>query len=286
MKKLTIVIAVLALVVACSSCNKAGKYNPRKKISRIYREGDGISKYMAEIWTWNKNKLDRIDHYSSSGNLNYTELFSYNKKGYIERITSGSSYTQFTYDGNKLVKAQRYIGGTLYEDYEFTYKGSKLSKMTETYYSNYKGEHDIALFSPLRLILPESTCEKLNVFQAKHNTAKGTYTYSTEIEWDGKNISKVRHADTYSTDYYEVTFKYDKKNNPFLNLLDVYVTEDGTEGYSKNNVTEENYLEYEDGESYTDRFSYSYTYDGNWPSSQRYTEPDGWWYTYYFEYMK
>lgn len=288
MKRHTAVIFILLLVVSCTSCKKMGKYNPGKKISKIYCENEDSNKYLSQVWKWNNDKLDRIDHYTSAGNWSYSESFSYTNKGFIDRITSGTAYTQFSYDDTQLIKAQCYSNGELVEEFDFSYTLGKITKITETYYSNSKSKQDVPNFSPLQLILPESTCKRLKDFQVKQSNSKGIQTYSYEIAWWlwEKNIARIRTI--YENEAYEITYEYDNKKNPTLNLLTLSVINDGTEYYSRNNIVEETYWEYEyigSTTSYGRTATYSYTYEGNWPISQRYHEPiDGYWYANYYEY--
>lgn len=287
MNKLTFVIVILALVVSCTSCKKFGKYNPDKKISKIYFENEDHNKYLSQVWTWNDNKLDLINHYTSDGNLSYSESFSYTKKGFIDRITSEASYTQFSYDGNKLVKAQCYSNGKLVEEFDYSYTLGKITRITETYYSDSKAKQDVRGFSPLRLLIPQSACERFSAFQAKQSNTKGIEIYSYEISWWAfiKDIARIKT--TYENESYEVTYDYDNKNNPILNLLNLFVIKDGIECFNRNNIVEEKYWEYDDSErsaTSKETVNYSYTYDGDWPIAQRYYESDGYWSSTYYEY--
>ena len=88
MKKTVLLLASLMFLATFTSCfkDKDGEYKPKEKISRIFKDyGDGGGKELREVWNWDKKQLKSIDHYSG-GSLNWTEEFTYNKKGQIERV--------------------------------------------------------------------------------------------------------------------------------------------------------------------------------------------------------
>ena len=97
MKKITLLIAVLALGLFFVSCNKEGQFNPKNKIDRIgfsatvnyeiYQNNvwvsqgtQNISRYASEIWNWDGKLLKSISHYNSSGESTYTENYEYDGK--------------------------------------------------------------------------------------------------------------------------------------------------------------------------------------------------------------
>ena len=135
MKKL--VLLAVAVMVVFVGCKKDGIYNPKKKISKItyirqyndptYGQGDDTA---TEVWKWDKNKLKQIVHYA------WVENFVYDKNGRLLRIENidYDEYIWFEYEGNKLIKASMYDGGTAEtSEFDLEYNGKKLSKITVSY---------------------------------------------------------------------------------------------------------------------------------------------------------
>ncbi|MBP5728020.1 MAG: hypothetical protein J6Y48_13195, partial [Clostridia bacterium] len=139
MKRTALLLAILLPVAASfTSCKKDGVYNPKQKISRIYRQGSGqnTEKQLVELWNWDGKKLSSITYYDRSGEMEGTEKFSYDGKrlsriDYISDFGDGS-YLLFTYDGRKLDKVEVYALGNLVGTLKYTYDGNKISKMDGT----------------------------------------------------------------------------------------------------------------------------------------------------------
>jgi hypothetical protein len=254
-------ITLILSMICLTSCKKDGVYNPKKKISKIFYQYSGGTKQLNETWTWDKNKLSKIDYGSG-----YYERFEYDKNQISKIIDSDGDYQKFTYDGSKINKIEFYYGNTLYEAYKFEHNGNKISKITiEEYdYDDYEYASKSIKNSKrniLRFILPEQFCEKIekSLSQKKNRKAMETYTTTLKLTWKGNNVEEIVYEDMYDNELYAETSKYtyDKKKNPFDGLLSEI-----EDSFSKNNVTkmtttdtDNNYWEYE----------YSYSYDGNFP---------------------
>ena len=100
-----------------------------------------------------------------------------------------------------------------------------------------------------------------------------------KLSWKDNNVSKI---DLTSGSYRIIAeCKYDDKSNPFKNYYDLIGDFDIAEGdagggshftFSTNNITEVRYTFTDgDGETYTDVVKYSYSYEGGFPTVQRYT---------------
>ena len=111
MKQLSrLFIAALALMFVFASCEKEGVFNPKKKISEIYKSSsysyDGETyntpKYLSERWNWDGKILKSVDYYDNDGSLDYSETYTYDKNR-LPKVSWGStSYYELVYDKNKL----------------------------------------------------------------------------------------------------------------------------------------------------------------------------------------
>ncbi len=278
MKKFILLLVSLMFLSTFTACFKDndGEYKPKEKISRIYKDyGYGDGKELKEIWNWDKKQLQRIDHYYD-GDLSWSEEFTYNKKGQIERVDcyENREYTEYTYDGRKLSKATYYNNGSIEEEYTFKHDGNKITEIEILYFYK-KGSRDNSRlrkegYNPLRILLPENNYQTL-VKVIENNPASRGGMETVKLEWEKKNVSKIEV--TSGSYRYTVELKYDDKLNPFKNLFGLYVDENIDEGssLSKNNVIEEHSAETYNGETYTEITKYSYSYDGKFPTVQRYT---------------
>lgn len=259
-----------------------GVYNPEKKISRI-SEDDGDGKMLREVWRWNNDVLQSIDYYSYNGYLNeldYTEEFSYNDNGQVERVDlfSENKYIEYKYDGSKLSTATSYKSGSMDCEFKFTYKDDIISeieimffwgKINDSYLM--KGRHN-----PIKIIFRENDCQAIQKIITNLGNRDGILM---KLSWKDNNVSKI---DLTSGSYRIIAeCKYDDKSNPFKNYYDLIGDFDIAEGdagggshftFSTNNITEVRYTFTDgDGETYTYVVKYSYSYEGGFPTVQRYT---------------
>lgn len=286
MKKILLSLLLVSMVVSFSSCKKEGVYKPKEKISRIYKDyGDGDGKELREVWTWDKKQLQRIEHYYD-GDMEWSEEFSYNKKGQVERVDDyeSSEYTEYTYDGRKLSKATYYYNGSIEEECVFKHDGKKITEIEVLYFD--RGRRNSRLmdegYNPLRMLLHENNYQTLK--KAIENLPASRDVVTVKLEWEKKNVSKIEVTEG---SYRCITeLKYDDKLNPFKNFFSLYAEDAVVEddySLSKNNVVEERISETEDGETYTEINKYSYSYDGKFPTVQRYTYKTNGYYDYYWD---
>ncbi len=275
MKKFILLLVSLMFLSTFTACfkDKDGEYKPKEKISKIYYDyGEG--KELEEVWKWNGKQLQRIDHYYD-GDLEWSEEFTYNKKGQIERVDcyEDSEYTEYTYDGNRMTKSTFYDSGTIEEEYNFTYDGNKVSMIEIIYFSKSSIEKSRLReegHNPIKMLLQENYEIVKNVL---NNTAMRN-SVTLKVEWNKNNVSNIEVQDGGETEQFE--FKYDDKLNPFKNYYDLYTFYDGeidvvVTAYSKNNITEIRATYREDGETETEILKYSYSYDGKFPTVRRFT---------------
>lgn len=286
MKKSVLLLATLMFLVTFSSCfkDKEGEYKPKEKISRVfYDSGYGDGKSLIEIWRWGDKQLQSIDHYDE-GDLDFTEEFTYNKKGQIERIDcyAYSESVEYKYDDkDKLSKMTYYDGNSIEMEFTFIHNGDKVSKI-EIMEFDKKGESKSRLmakgFNPLSLMMPQdAAAEVMKTFIKKQAETKSDIA-TMDLVWEKDNVKSIK---TYIGSYgYSYTMEYDDKLNPYTGFYNsVYCMEnivypedygygEGFFVYSKNNITTMKYIE-SDGDAETMR--YSYTYEGKYPSVKRWT---------------
>jgi hypothetical protein len=271
MKKIIFLTAIATMLLAFTSCQKDGVYNPSKKISKIYYQSGSSAKYLMERWTWDGNKLSKIT--DANGNLDAS--FSYDGSR-ISKVTGsdGEVYT-FSYNGNDISKLECVWQGKMISQFDFSHKSGKISKLDVHYYNNSKGISISELTTFKHLF-----ADLANDFK---NDEKGRANYDTyityEFTYSGSNMTKMTYhrQEGSATLDYERTYKYDKKKNPYYNFFSssfVFMC------LSANNPTQ---YEHISGASvYT--YEYSYTYDGSYPTESMRLSSDGSTATTFYEY--
>lgn len=269
MKQLSrLFIAALALMFVFASCEKEGVFNPKKKISEIYKSSsysyDGETyntpKYLSERWNWDGKILKSVDYYDNDGSLDYSETYTYDKNRLTKVSWGSTSYYELVYDKNKLSSINYYYSGTLSETLKAKHDGSKIVGFEYTGYDA-KGAMARVPASAFRFILPAANVEDIAKAFAKISekaVTKDIETYNIDFVWDGNNISEVKYTE--GAYIYSIEYEYDSKINPFYGLFDISEI-DVTTIMSKNNITK--FMEIEDGETYIENFEYEY--DGNVP---------------------
>ncbi len=299
MKKSVLLLASLVFLVAFSSCKqeeKEGQYTPEQKISRIYRDyGEG--KTLREVWHWNENILQSIDHYSS-GRVSWVEEFTYNDDNQIVRVDDflNGEYIEYEYNGSMISKAVCYYEGSIEMELVFKYTDNKITELEYIGY-NYKKRSSSHLMregnNPLKMLLTEETYQVFDKF-VNNSVNRGTDVIIIKLTWKENNVSKMelREGD------YEliVDMKHDAKSNPFRNYYNLYgpFEFEGIEGemlnstFSVNNITEERWVENDEGHTEVWVIKHSYSYNDMYPTVQRisgqYDGGDTDYEVYYYEY--
>ena len=250
---LTIVLGVL-FVAFMASCTKEGIYNPEKKIQRVYNDDTYTIKYLSQIWNWDGKLLKSIYHYSSSGDLSYTEAFTY-EGGRLIRVNDYRhlEYATYDYDGSVLKTYNYYKNNQLSSTLNFTYDGRKVSQVVYTVFGDKEAEKHLT--APL----PAAIRERMDVLAAKADATKGLRVITYQFTWTNGNLTGI--VGTAGDEKVTFTLTYDNKENPFKGYLNLDGTKDPVYFYSKNNVTQfkENYL---NGDNDIYNFSYQYDSDG------------------------
>lgn len=287
MKKSVLLLASLVFLVAFSSCKqeeKEGQYTPEKKISRIYRDyGDG--KTLREVWHWNENILQSIDHYSS-GVVSWIEEFTYNDDNQIVRVDDflNGEYIEYEYNGSMISKAVYYDEGSIDMEFAFKYTDNKITELEYIGY-DYKKRSSSHLMregnNPLKMLLTEETCQVFDKF-VNNSVNRGTYGVTIKLTWKENNVSKMelREGDFGLI----VDMKHDTKSNPFRNYYNLYgplefegMYDDGcmlNSTFSANNITEERWVENYEGDKYTWVIRHTYSYNDMYPTVQRISAQD------------
>ena len=273
MKKTALLLAIALFAVTFTSCQKTKPYNPKEKISKIYKDY-GIGKQLAEKWNWDGKHLKTIDHYNVLGGLQYAEIFTYNKKNQVIKVENSESneYTEYIYNNhNRLYQAKYFEGGENTITYTFEYDDNELSELVIV---TDKSRSAIAknIANPLKYVLPElsmvATEKMLNNIPAE----RAGLRLELDIDWRGKNVSEIEvESGNYTEKYY---FQYDDKVNPFQNFFGLNL-EDSYTNYNvfanNNNVTEVSITKtYMGIPPYYDTEYIYYTYDGKFPVTKSY----------------
>lgn len=280
MKKTTLITTLLLAIIAFTSCQKDGIYDPKGKIDKIYYE-ENSEKYLSEDWTWDKNVLKTVDYYDSDGTIENTDIFTYGAK---DRLLQVDNYEErasmkYNYDTkNRLCKAAYSEAGILLATYIFEYDDNELSNINITL-NGYTDFNTRSIANPLKYILPEQSAQSINK-ALKENPLRGDLTVKIYLDWEKNNITEMEI--TYSGYSEEYTFEYDDKSNPFYGYLGLDMEDGAFERgnfASKNNITRITYAMSYNGISFSESDIVTYTYDGKLPITRSHEDV-----TEYFEY--
>ena len=135
LKFTTITLSLLILCALFNSCQKDQAYNPEQKIKKIYIMRDIFSpKILWQEWTWDENKLMRIDYYPDDNSLSATEYYTYEENKLI-KVEDSEGYFQISYTGFKYNKIEYFKkdDNLLIASWDFSYRNNKVSKIILTY---------------------------------------------------------------------------------------------------------------------------------------------------------
>ncbi len=290
-------VAVASLMGACK---KEGTFNPKEKISKVYREHTSTyawyngeewveeshsqPKTLSEIWTWDGKLLSKIEYpytYEENGS-EITEYdvvtFTYDGKQLVE-ANSEDERMVVTYDGKKLDKVEVYWdkATTPSSVFTFTYDGKKISKIVNTISEDMFGKAKAGrpqmgrMMHLLAQSLLPGTHDAEKIFAAAHKMAaksgaKESETLEMTLTWDGDNISKIT-ASFNGIAAATAQFTFDDKKNPYQGFVyglvgEIPSDETGLGFANENNITK---VEYSYPDEEPDVEEYTYTYDGKWP---------------------
>jgi len=243
-----LIALVLTFCASFNSCQKEGVYDPKQKISKIYTdvnysEDEVYPKQLVQEWTWNGNKLDKVDSYGISfsweddnlvvgSEIYATDHYFYEKNRVVkiehEDIEEHEkSYTKFSYDGSKYKKMELLDNNqNLVSSTDFQYQNGKISTMTTGL------KMDIGLYKNLEIrllstMLPKEyvpvIAKKLKEYrQSKSETSINlivNYTYN------GDNVKEIGvDVEVFGTKTNMLTalyVAYDNKQNPLYHKMDI-----------------------------------------------------------------
>ena len=254
---------MIASLVSCQK-EKAGVYSPKKKIQRIYYALSGEEKEPFQHWEWDGDRLNSITHYADYDWKSdiWIESFTY-ENNRVSRVDNYpySEYITYNYDGDHLKTATMYYENAIACTWAISYDGNHISKMAGTFYDMKKGAH--LRLNPLSHLLPPDIsahvikCEQQMAQQRQEND---TFTLTLLLTWTDDNISKIVY--TGDGEYTELQLQYDDKKCPwygFLGSLENYSVNlyMGHTSFTKHNLTSMIITE----DYYSDTIRYAYQYD-------------------------
>ncbi len=272
------------LIFSFTSCRKDGVYTPKRQISEIYREDSNGMKELQERWFWNGKLLDKI-HFIDGTDVSVL-LYKYEKKRLVSAISTGGGY-KFFYDGSKLSRIEGWDMNTMVLEIKVVHTKNKITELEINHYDNKhfeKNGNSLNFALSMRGILPESTCKNLPEMLTKsaQNGEKGIEISTIYYTYEGKNIKEEKYI---KKSYQSLTsFEYDKKVNPFYNLLLGGHSPLDYE-FSQNNITQV-YSTNTSGD--TLKYGYNYIYEKDFPIERRSTKLISGYSgeVYYYEYIK
>ena len=273
MKKLGFFCLAVVAVCVFASCDKGdlGVFKPKMKISSIYNETNGH--YLQEKWTWGDDRLEQVDYYRKSGNVDYSHVYQY-EKNHLSSIVMDNTHTDFVYDGKKLTNIYTYEGDQMIESYALTYNKNKLSHISLSKKTDKNVVYDDELV--LKYLFPtDDPAPAACLYGQKEE--KERYDFSAaEIDfvWEEDNVKymkmKINRPDSIQKLTY--TFMYDQNVNPKMNffslLVDHMMISDKPQSpfCSSNNVLTVYVTDESDFNSQTHSYTYSYDYYKKYPT--------------------
>ena len=294
MKNLMLFVFCAVLCVALTSCEKEkdndGKYNPKKKIQKVYYDSSG-EKVLDQVWNWDGKLLSSVDYYYR-GNVNASDQYLYDNNNRITKIICDNEYLDFAYENDRIKTITSFWADESEESYDMFYENNKLSKIEWKAYYIDKGIHDKNL-NPLAGLIPQECGNLEKAIRKMHTQQKGEDKIIIKLTWDGNNVSHILMYLEDDPDFtIEASFTYDDKINPMRDWIPFWFDEvigiydESYYTYSSyGNVTSAVYVYKENGfeaERYVTSFSYEY--DGKYPVKVMATEDGDTYFTRYYEY--
>lgn len=268
LKSLSIAIALM-LAAGLTGCqkDKAGVYQPKKRIQEISFSTPRMDKTPFQSWEWEhvggNDRLWSITHYDDyHKGHNWVENFSYDE-GRLCRVDNYSDEEYITYEfaDNQLRNAFHFYRNKPMSSWLITYEEGKISRITGDIYEGYKSNAASLTLDPLQGLLPNEALQKVvKQKMAVERNSDETLTLVLLLKWNDEQLEKV--TATGNGDYMEFQLQYDDKHNPYYGFLGglegTYLNFTiGHTGFTKNNVKQMIVIE----DSYADTLHYAYQYD-------------------------
>ena len=271
-----ICIAVIALFTACNK-DQEGVYNPSKKIQKIYLVNDSGVKELQEVWNWEGKLLSSIVNVDGD----YTSSFAYDKKKRLVSIDTKDSHSEFTYDGNYLLRVVTTTNDKGTSTIDFVHENGKISVMKMDIDGLDLDLFKVGIANPLRFVFPEAVPAVERALKECPKGAKNTQV-TAKLNWNGDNVSTLQISTNLSvlgTITITTDLTYDTKNNPIYGSF-ASVTSAASEVFflNKNNpMTKRTTVQSALVNMTLDSSEYSYEYENNYPTKVicKSTDDDG-----------
>lgn len=222
----------------------------------LFYEGE---EFVAEQWVWDGRKVIRIDY---RGEYQYSENFFYDgRKIKSTTVPAYNLRSEFQYDGRKLEQIDVFKKDKLSATMAFVHDDNGVSEIVCSTF-----EVDSAMLwpmwvpKPIKMMVGESVAKNIG-----SNALKEVHY---RLTWDEnhKNVEKIDVSGN-SIQSYSIKLTYDNKRNPYDQLFANHEINEPIFGFkmlSENNVKSIKmpYLNHGNVD-----FNYSYTYDGEYPST-------------------
>lgn len=293
-KRITLYVAVFTLGIFFVSCNKEGLYNPKKKIEKIYSSMEHKSeyynngswnvehdfvypKYLAETWNWDGEHLKSIAYFTWQGFPDGVETFEYEGNRLSAISWSDGERFVINYEKGVISSIEGFNRAEKTVHYEFTHKNGKIRNIKIWDYANKKESGSMRSANTLRFFIPSAETKSLAAMMTEMQERmdeKLISTYDIDLEWDGKNVSKV----TYQLKDHSISYEYsyDNNENPFYGLFEsdemrkdlIRSASFGEWILSKNNVISTTHTSSDTNTSSV--LTFDFTYEGRYPTMRSY----------------
>lgn len=195
----------------------------------------------------------------------------------VKSITVNDERTDYTYDGNLIVKSIVYDkeNGRDVKTLEtsYTYSNEKLISVSEkTGFSTQLPDGKIKN-KYIYTHKTDGTITK-DSYSINQTTGEEIKNYIEVFTYQNGNLVKMVAADTYGGSSRTSIYEYDSKNNPFKNVIGLNLLLDNEGVDSKNNLIKHSYSY--SGSSTTSVYKYDFVYDVNgYPTKENHYGSDG-----------
>ncbi|RKR10366.1 hypothetical protein C8C83_2040 [Flavobacterium sp. 90] len=266
MKKLLYLFsATLLMFVSCTtdyenSCIKKNGVDPVKNDTITPPKTDSIPVVIVEPIL-----LKKLVHNYANGKTSTVELLYKDNK--IVSDKDDSNLTFYTYTGDVITKIEKAdVSGAVYLTREYFYTNGKLDYIFSNEFGNYY------LTKYVYNSNGSIFYNKLNSDSSKREIGEtgmtGRYTFLA---------GNLIREQVYNGDFEsEITYEFDAKNNPRLNVLGFNLLVDNLQGFAVNNVTNRTAKVISPNVTIPEIISYSYEYNANgYPTKRTETKQVG-----------